>query len=235
MTTELYLVRHGESVPNVEPIIGGLQGDAGLTDRGREQARLLERRLRAEGFRADQLYASTLPRALETAEYVSRALDLAVQPDEELHELRPGAADGMAVDEWRRRYGHVDPTLGTNGGYDPFRPFAPGGESWAGFLVRAGAALTALVDRHPDETVVAVCHGGVVEASFALAFGIGGSSARVHFATRNTSLTHWRHRRSAQGLREWTMVGYNDAAHLAHAAVPAQPARDAVPTPAEER
>jgi broad specificity phosphatase PhoE len=71
-TTELYLIRHGESVPNVTPIIGGMRGDAGLTDRGREQAQLLEKRLREEELHADQLYASTLPRALETAEYVAR-------------------------------------------------------------------------------------------------------------------------------------------------------------------
>ena len=102
--TELYLIRHGESVPNVTPIIGGMKGDAGLTDRGRDQARLLEKRLREEELHAGQLYASTLPRALETAEYVSRALDLPIQPDDELHELRPGDADGLTVDEWRERY-----------------------------------------------------------------------------------------------------------------------------------
>ena len=103
-TTELYLIRHGESVPNVTPIIGGMRGDAGLTDRGREQAQLLEKRLREEELHADQLYASTLPRALETAEYVARALDLRVQPEDELHELRPGEADGLTLDQWRERY-----------------------------------------------------------------------------------------------------------------------------------
>jgi broad specificity phosphatase PhoE len=65
MTTQLYLIRHGESIPNIEPIIGGMRGDAGLTDRGREQAHLLQQRLRTEELRADQLYASTLPRAWE--------------------------------------------------------------------------------------------------------------------------------------------------------------------------
>ena len=46
MTTELYLIRHGESVANVEPIIAGMRGDMGLTDRGREQGRLLDRSYR---------------------------------------------------------------------------------------------------------------------------------------------------------------------------------------------
>lgn len=210
MPTELYLVRHGESVANVEPIIAGMRGDVGLTDRGREQARLLELRLHAEGLRADQLYASTLPRAWETAQYVARALRLPVQPDDELHELRPGDADGLTVDQWRERYG--DPAA-PPARRDPFRPFSPGGETWAAFLVRAGAALTALVDRHPDETVVAVCHAGVVEASFFLAFGLGATANRVSFATLNTSITRWRHHQPG-GRRDWTAVTFNDAAHL---------------------
>ena len=226
--SELYLIRHGESVPNVEPIIGGMRGDAGLTALGREQAGLLEARLRAEGLRADRLYASTLPRALETAEYVARALDLPVVPDDELHELRPGDADGLSVEEWRARYGGFG---GRMADVDPFRPFSPGGESWAAFLARAGAALTRLVDRHPEETVVAVCHGGVLEASFFLAFGLGPTAVPVDFAPRNTSITRWRHQVAAGGRPRWTLVTFNDAAHLDVQRVPAAAARDAVPTP----
>jgi broad specificity phosphatase PhoE len=230
MTTELYLIRHGESVANVEPIISGMRGDTGLTDRGREQARLLEERLRAQGLRADHLYTSTLPRARETAEYVARALQLPIQPDDNLHELRPGEADGMTVDEWRTRYSSPgQPTV-----RDPFQAFSPGGESWVAFLTRAGAALAALVDRHPDQTVVAVCHGGVIEASFYLAFGLGGTGNRVSFAPLNTSITRWRHRRGPDGRREWTVVTFNDAGHLAGAPTPTEAPRDAVPTPASE-
>lgn len=230
MPTDLYLIRHGESVPNVEPIIGGVRGDVGLTDRGREQARLLEERLRSERLRADQLYVSTLPRALETGEYVARALQLPIQRDDELQELRPGEADGLSVDEWRARFGGPDIPLVIQ----PFREFSPGGESWAGFLVRAGSALARLVDRHQDETVVAVCHGGVLEASFYLAFGLGGTGNRVAFAPLNTSITHWRHRRGPGDRSEWTLVTFNDAGHLAGEGVRKAPPREAVPTPADE-
>jgi broad specificity phosphatase PhoE len=83
MTTKLYRIRHGESVGNVEPIIGGPRGDRGLTDRGREQARLLEQRLRAERPHAHRLHTSTLPRARDTADYVARALRLPAQPTDD--------------------------------------------------------------------------------------------------------------------------------------------------------
>ncbi|HET9871593.1 MAG TPA: histidine phosphatase family protein [Propionibacteriaceae bacterium] len=229
MPTDLYLIRHGESVANVEPIIGGMRGDVGLTDRGRDQARLLEQRLRAERMRADQLYVSTLPRAVETGEYVARALGLPVQADDDLQELRPGEADGWSVDHWRAAFGGESRFV-----TDPFREFAPGGESWAGFLVRAGGALARLVARHENETIVAVCHGGVLEASFHLAFGLGGTGQRVAFAPLNTSITHWRHRRGHEGNSEWTLVTFNDAGHLAAAGVREESPREAVPTPANE-
>ncbi len=61
------------------------------------------------------------------------------------------------------------------------------------FLVRAGRALATLVARHEDQTVVAVCHGGVLEASFHLAFGVGGTGNKVGFVPLNASITHWRH------------------------------------------
>src|SRR5918998_1659834 len=108
----------------------------------------------------------------------------------DLYLIRHGEADGLSVDQWRERYGEFD---GPEGTLDPFRAFSPGGESWATFLVRAGAALAGLVARHPDESIMAVCHGGVLEASFYLAFGLGGTGTRVTFAPMNTGITHWRH------------------------------------------
>lgn len=229
MPTDLFLIRHGESVANVEPIVGGMRGDAGLTDRGRQQAELLEARLRDQGLRADRLYSSTLPRALETAEYVSRALGLEVHTDDEVQELRPGEADGLSFEEWNRRFPGLENGLAAS----PFRPFSPGGESWAVFLVRAGAALAGLVEKHPDETIVVVCHGGVLEASFFLALGLGPTSKQTAFAPLNTSITHWRHRPTADGPPEWTLVTFNDAGHLAGEGV-GGPDEQAVPTPAEE-
>jgi len=230
MTTDLYLIRHGEAVVNVEPIIGGLRGDTGLTDRGRRQAQLLEERLRTEGLHADHLYVSTLPRAVETGEYVARALQLPMQRDDELQELRPGEADGLSVEEWRTRFAGLDEPAVT----DPFQEFSPGGESWAGFLVRAGRALANLVSRHEDQTVVAVCHGGVLEASFHLAFGVGGTGNKVGFAALNASITHWRHQAAADHRSNWELVTFNDAGHLAGDEVPEESPREAVPTPPSE-
>ena len=228
MATELYLVRHGEAVANVQPLIGGMRGDPGLTPRGREQCRLLQERLTRRRTSVDRLVSSTLPRALETAGYVARALGLPVLRDEALHELRPGEADGLTVQEWRARYRVGEEPAGR---WDPHRVFSPGGESWATFLARASGALSCLVDRFRDETVVAVCHAGIVEASFALAFGVGASGNRVDCAPANTSLTHWRHQLGPAGEPRWTLVSFNDAGHLSGDVLPVSPTREAVPLP----
>jgi 2,3-bisphosphoglycerate-dependent phosphoglycerate mutase len=210
VATELFLIRHGESVANVEPVIGGMTGDAGLTDRGRRQAELLRDRLRAEGPRADVLYASTLPRARQTAGYVSDALGVPVREEAELHELRPGQADGLSVAEWMEAFPGWE-----NGPFSrPFQPFATDGESWAAFLARTGTVLTRLVSDHPGQTVVAVTHGGVIESSFFLAFGLGASTVPVGFAPSNTSITHWHHDPGPRARARWTLVRFNDDRHL---------------------
>ena len=71
MPTNLYIIRHGEAYTNIESVIGGMQGDRGLTERGIAQAEALARRLSTGEIAADVLYASTLPRTRATAEHVA--------------------------------------------------------------------------------------------------------------------------------------------------------------------
>ena len=229
MPTDLRLIRHGESVANTQPIIAGMLADVGLTDRGRRQAGLLEDRLRADGWAADVLYASTLPRAVQTAAYVSRGLGLRVVPDDEVQELRPGVADGLSIAEWRRRYPGLDPGPTSR----PYQRFSPNGESWAEFVVRAGAALLRIVERHPDESVVVVTHGGVIEASFHLALSLGASAPQAGFAPGNTSITHWRYDPGGPTGLTWSLITFNDARHLVGKTAGA-PLRDAVPTAGDD-
>jgi probable phosphoglycerate mutase len=209
MPTELILIRHGQSHANVNPVVAGMRGDQGLTDIGRRQAELLRDRLRSENLTADVLYASTLPRAQETARYVAEALKLPIKDDDDLQELRVGEADGMSNADWAARW----PELGESMWANPFQEFAPGGESWATFLARVGAALTAVVRRHPDQRVVAVTHGGVINAAFALAFGLGPTTLRVRIDPENTSLNRWQYDPDPDQPR-WALRSFNDACHL---------------------
>src|SRR4051812_23592330 len=150
--TRLVLVRHGEAECNVAGRFGGPVGCSGLSDRGREQVGLLRDRLRHTGELSGattHLYASTLPRAIETAEIVNQALGLELRTDDRLCELHPGEADNMLFTDY------VKTMLAAGSGRwseDASVPVAPGGESWSGFLGRVTDALHDLTDRHAGET-----------------------------------------------------------------------------------
>ena len=215
--TTVVLVRHGEAVCNVSGRCGGPIGCDGLTDRGRSQVAVLAARLTETGelAGADALYASILPRAIETAAILAPAL-APVDADgtvgdppmvvEECGfcELHPGEADGLDWSEFSARFGNPDWDT------EPDRPIAPGGESWTGFVNRVADTLDAVAGRHPGELVVVACHAGVVEASVLAKMPVvdGRSGARIQLRTQHASLTTWE-----VDAGRWTLLGYNDGAH----------------------
>src|SRR5271165_3689113 len=102
--TRVVLVRHGEAECNVNGIVGGQAGCTGLTALGQRQVDALAERLARTGELAGvtALYASVLPRAIETAEAIRPALErwrqgppLEIVTDCSLCELHPGEADGL--------------------------------------------------------------------------------------------------------------------------------------------
>lgn len=212
--TRLIFVRHGESVVTVDRVIGGERTCTGLTELGRAQAQALADRL-ATGYEppVDVLWTSTLPRAIETAEIVTPALGgLPLNIDPELVERRPGEADGIRFSEFGDHYELVDWRD------HPHKPLAPGGESLATFHHRASAAIYSLVDSHAGETVMVVCHGGVIDVAFRSLLELPMTS-RFNLWTINTSLTEMAREPSGGA---WSLVRYNDAAHLDRAGHPRQ-------------
>ncbi len=204
--TRLVLVRHGEARAALDRVVAGQRGCTGLSDLGRLQCeRLRDRLWRTGEVTADVLLASTLPRAIETAEIIAPALgDPEVVLDCDLCELHPGECDSLGWDEYRQRYG-VDM------GARPYEPMSPGGESLVEFNVRVGRALTRLAEEHDGRNVVVACHGGVVIGSVISFLGLPAQRRPpADLVVTNSSLTEWE-RRDGQ----WVLVRYNDAAHLA--------------------
>lgn len=218
--TRLYLIRHGEAFCNVEPIIGGMKGDEGLTERGADQAIRLRDRLKAtDEIEADVLIASTFPRARQTAEIIAPALGLPLVFDDEVQEMRPGDADGLSIAQFRERYGLPD----WDG--DPARPIAPNGESYITFMARVAKAMDRIVAAYEGKTVVIVCHGGVIDGSLSYFMGLPVMPRPlVQFDTHNTSITQWEQRRYGLDDPRWRLIRYNDDAHLREA--PAGPSLD---------
>jgi probable phosphoglycerate mutase len=207
-STRIVLIRHGEAVCNVNGIVGGARGCTGLTDLGRRQVVALAERLSRTGELegATALYASTLPRAVETAALLQPVVGhgaLEIVQDYELSELHPGAADGLGWQEVVDRFGV--PEWDT----DPEMVIAPGGESWSRFVRRASETVGALAERHPGEQVVAAVHAGVIESAMLANLAIPLATSRRGW-TRivHASMTEWEW---VPSQRRWILLRFNDA------------------------
>lgn len=202
----LVLVRHGDAHAGFGGVIGGPTGCAGLTDLGRAQAEALRDHLALGHLRADVLVASTLPRAIETATIIAPGLGLEIRSQEhDLCEVHTGEADGLTWVEYADRYGSFDMEA------EPDRVFAPEGDSWNSFHERVGRLLDRLAAEHPAETVVAVCHAGVIMASMRVLLGVPHPGPGARLRPTNTGLTEWEH---DPDLHRWTLHRYNDTSHL---------------------
>jgi probable phosphoglycerate mutase len=215
--TRIVLVRHGESRAQELGLLGGHDGCQGLSSRGRRQAEALRDRLAAsaELAGASALYASLMPRAIETAEIVAPAVGaLDVVRHCDFCEGHPGEADGLTWAEVAERAAPrpiVD-------GWDPDHRPVPGWETWKEMGERVTRGLDMLVDRHPGELVVVACHGGVIAQSMLRWLALSPTSeGRAWFAPENTSITEWRFSQNPwqAGTFPLELVRYNDHAHLA--------------------
>jgi len=203
----LVLVRHGDAHAGLHGTIAGPLGCAGLTDLGRRQAEALRDRLAdVDHLRADVLVASELPRAIETADIIAPALGFEeFGRDCDLCEIHTGDADGLDWVDYSARYGDLDMAA------EPDRLFAPRGDSWNSFHDRVRRTMERLAVEHPVETVVAVCHAGVIMASLRTVFDIPHPGTGARIQPTNTGLTEWEHDPSAD---RWTLRAFNDTSHL---------------------
>jgi len=158
MMRRLVLVRHGESVWNVERRVQG-QTCRGLTATGHRQAgRTAE--LLASSFADALLVSSDLGRCRDTAAPIATALGVEVRTDALLRERDFGRWEGMDRDELEQD--DPDRFARWRAGEDVIAEV--GGESDRVLRQRAGRAFTDLLTAGEDgpDTVVAVTHGGTI-------------------------------------------------------------------------
>ena len=144
---KLYVARHGETPWNAEGKICG-RTDLPLNERGQAQASALAERMSEKAI--DRIIASPMIRARQTAAAVSEKLGIPVQTDARLIEQDFGIYEGRD---------RKDP-----GFLENKRQFAyryPGGESMMDVAFRVYGLLEELKEKHPDENILLVCHGGV--------------------------------------------------------------------------
>jgi broad specificity phosphatase PhoE len=199
---KLVAIRHGETEWNLEMREIG-QLDSRLSKRGLLQAECIAKRLCKTPV--DALYSSDLGRALQTAEVISSVCHLSITVDLGLRERHMGIFQGLTVAEWGERFPREKEE------YERRNPeyVIPGGESARQRQERSVRALTAIAERHPDQSVVVVTHAGILTGFFEFVLGIRGRNGAC-FKKANCSYNSFEYSKG-----KWCSETWNDTSHLA--------------------
>lgn len=218
--TELILIRHGETDWNRELRFQG-HVDVSLNATGLEQARRLAARMAGE--RAAALYASDLLRARQTAQPIGTQLELNPFTEAGLREQSFGRVDGMRVDDIKTQLPEA-----WEGWLRFEEDYAmPEGESTRQFHARVMDAVQRVAAAHPDQTVVIVTHGGVLDMIYRTARSLGLSGPRQS-EIPNAGFNRVRMRSDGIDILNWA-----ETQHLAD--LPPQPVYDQIKLATEAR
>jgi probable phosphoglycerate mutase len=210
MSTQIVLIRHGETAWNAERRLQG-HLDIALNAEGRRQAEALADALAGERF--DLVVSSDLQRARQTAQAVAARHGLEVQEDPDLRERCYGVFEGLLYAEieqkfpvqfaaWQAR--DIDAVMpdGTNAA-----------ESFRDFYARTVAAIVAWAYAHPKQRLAIVCHGGVLECAYRAAQEMALETPRT-FQVKNASINRFTLANGKLVLDSW-----GEVEHLAPAAL----------------
>ena len=202
MSTLFTVVRHGETVANLNKVIQG-QSDVPLSPAGEKQAELLAQRWRRRRF--DAVYTSDLSRAVRTAELIAPGMTPVRTPD--LREMDLGAWVGHTTDEVAELYPEE---------WRAFRSCsidcrATDGESRRELLARITRFFRAAAVRHEGQSVLVVTHGGALRAFFLMLMGGSLNPSALLPSTGNTGISTVRYDAATD---RWRLIGWNDTAHL---------------------
>ena len=161
LSIEITFVRHGETDANAASIWQG-QGDAGLSEVGRDQSVALRSRIEAKDF--DLVYSSDLRRTMQTADLAG----LDPIADAEWREMDIGVWEGLTRSEVQERFPEE---IGRLRAGDRSVSMG-GGESWHDFGTRVADAVERLVaETPPGSRVLVMAHGGVIHAALSERLG----------------------------------------------------------------
>ena len=203
-STELILVRHGESEPMVPgrpfPLVEG-HGDPALAPDGRMQAELVSDRLASHPI--DAIYVSTLRRTFETAAPLAAKLGLEPIVERDLREVHLGEWEGELYRKHMAEGHPIALRVLSEQRWDAI----PGAESSASIRGRVRGALDRIVAANAGRCVAIFSHGGIIGEILAQVT----ESARpfAFLGAANASISHV----VVFGDR-WILRRFNDTSHL---------------------
>lgn len=177
---KLYLIRHGESLGNLQGKIQGTM-DFPLSELGKQQVDLISSY--CENINLDSLYSSDLERAHATATAIGESTGLPVQAWDQIREVHLGPLQGLSRAEIREQYPEtVKNSIITSG--------IEGTETIDELTLRCKTVLEQLQELHSSDSVALVSHGGFISI-FLMYVLVGEKWPDFHrpFVIGNTSVT----------------------------------------------
>ena len=151
----LLLIRHGQTIDNVNGALGTVVPGPGLTPLGLEQATAVPAALDGESI--DAVYVSTMLRTRLTAAPLAQHRGLPIEVVDGLQEITAGDLEGRSDEEAITTY------LSTLfGWWHDFGVRMPGGENGTEFHARYDGAIRSIAERHPGGTVAVFSHGAAI-------------------------------------------------------------------------
>lgn len=207
-SSTITLLRHGATegyTPGMPFPLADGHGDPGLAELGFAQAEDAGRRLACEhndGSPIAAVYVTSLRRTVQTAAPLVAAIGATPLVERDLREVFLGEWEGG---EFRQRMVDAHPLALAAMEHGEWG-HVPGAESSAELAGRCMAALERIADRHVDERVVCVVHGGVIAAVIS---SITGSNQNHFLGVDNCSVSS-----AVRTPTGWRVRSFNDTSHL---------------------
>ena len=173
----LYVLRHATTDNNVKNLING-RNDTDINSTGIKEAGIVS--LMIKDLKVDQIYCSPLLRAKHTMEIVN-SNHAPVIYDERIIERDAGVMTNKDAKELNFSVWY-NPDIGVVYG---------GSESFKDMLNRVNEFLVDIEEKHKDDTVLLVTHGGVIKALETIIYGYPGIEEIIHWEYPNCVLKEY--------------------------------------------
>jgi len=179
---DLLIIRHGQSEADILNVIEG-RADFNLTELGQQQASLMAEWV--SGYmKIDKLFSSSLKRARQTADKLSKATNVPIEEMDDLMEWKNGLIAGLSRQEANEKYPPPQVKHPHTAMYEQ--------ESNIEFRARAEVALSKIINENPTDSKIAIIsHGGMINRLFQ-SFLMLPVNSDIGIYSGDTGIHHWK-------------------------------------------
>lgn len=202
---EIYFVRHGQTIWNVEKRFQGLS-DSPLTELGITQAKLLGEKLKDIKF--DKFYSTSLKRAYDTANYIKGNRKQKVEIFDDFVEISMGDMEGIKQEDFKKLYPEQVKNFFFN--QLEYNPSSFGGESFLEVRERVIRGLNKFIELNKNyERVLVVSHGATLKTLLHYISGKDISTLSDEVIPKNTSYTIVKYENG-----KFEIIDFSNTSHL---------------------